>query len=285
MLFKALIISILLHVLVLCWAGANLPFSPARQKRSIPAPPTHQIISLVEPSVLTVAQPVVGEAPPIVETAPAEVNGPRPLQKQAPTVEARPSPVVPFIEKTGTEQLPHDMEPEPSLPQERERAVSSLTSTSMKQKEASTTEEETGVSSSTEKLTVNTGQVISENKPVAPLSHEPASNDTLYEYETKSVVPTWPEVQNDPVKSYHLNPVYPRQARRRGWEGTVCLQAHINKEGKVAEASVSTSSGFELLDQAALEAVKQWQYQWPPQQPEALNEKLIVIKVIFELEE
>lgn len=86
-----------------------------------------------------------------------------------------------------------------------------------------------------------------------------------------------------PVQAYHQAPVYPRQARRQGWEGTVCLEALINREGNVINVAITASSGYELLDQAARKAVEKWRYTWPVDEPP--NEYLLSIKITFQLEE
>lgn len=53
-----------------------------------------------------------------------------------------------------------------------------------------------------------------------------------------------------------IMPKYPRASRKRGEEGVVQVEVEVNEEGQVENASVSTSSGFSSLDEAALEAVK-----------------------------
>ena len=59
---------------------------------------------------------------------------------------------------------------------------------------------------------------------------------------------------------YRLNPVpdYPLIARKRGYQGTVVLEVLVNREGKVKELTLSASSGYSVLDQAALASVKTW---------------------------
>lgn len=44
-----------------------------------------------------------------------------------------------------------------------------------------------------------------------------------------------------------------------GEEGTVVLRVELDERGKVCAALVATSSGFERLDSAALDAVRSWQ--------------------------
>ena len=55
-------------------------------------------------------------------------------------------------------------------------------------------------------------------------------------------------------------PVYPRLAIRRGIEGEVSRAVSVSASGEVAGISISKPSGSRLLDQAALEAVRQWQF-------------------------
>lgn len=59
---------------------------------------------------------------------------------------------------------------------------------------------------------------------------------------------------------YQLNapPQYPGLSRKRGQQGTVILQVLVNGEGRVADLLIDKSSGFALLDRAALKAVKNW---------------------------
>lgn len=50
-------------------------------------------------------------------------------------------------------------------------------------------------------------------------------------------------------------PDYPVEARRLGQEGRVIIRVLVNSDGAFSRASVKKSSGYSLLDQAALEAV------------------------------
>ena len=49
---------------------------------------------------------------------------------------------------------------------------------------------------------------------------------------------------------------YPSAARLNGWEGKVVLRAVIRADGHLSEVKVHRSSGFEALDNAALEAIR-----------------------------
>jgi protein TonB len=56
-----------------------------------------------------------------------------------------------------------------------------------------------------------------------------------------------------------VQPVYPEEARKAGVEGIVILEVTSDQSGRVASARVLKS--VPLLDQAAIEAVKQWLYE------------------------
>ena len=62
-----------------------------------------------------------------------------------------------------------------------------------------------------------------------------------------------------PVRIKGDAPVYPAIAREAGVEGTVTIAAKIDANGNVTGTSVVRS--VPLLNQAALDAVKDWQYQ------------------------
>lgn len=64
-----------------------------------------------------------------------------------------------------------------------------------------------------------------------------------------------------PMYSSNPRPVYPRLARLKRWEGTVWIQAHVTPRGTVDALSVDRTSGYPVLDESALEAVRRWQFQ------------------------
>ena len=56
-------------------------------------------------------------------------------------------------------------------------------------------------------------------------------------------------------------PNYPALARKRGQEGAVILQVLVNREGRVDDLQIDTSSNFSLLDRAALSAIRKWSFE------------------------
>jgi periplasmic protein TonB len=74
------------------------------------------------------------------------------------------------------------------------------------------------------------------------------------------------------VKIKDVPPVYPSSARSARAQGVVVIEATINREGRVEKATVLRS--VPLLDQAALDAVRQWLFQ-----PQLLNGAAIPVVV------
>jgi protein TonB len=62
-----------------------------------------------------------------------------------------------------------------------------------------------------------------------------------------------------PVKRHHVAPLYPVIAQHARIQGVVILEATIDVNGKVENVRVLRPL-FSLLDQAALDAVRQWEY-------------------------
>jgi len=59
---------------------------------------------------------------------------------------------------------------------------------------------------------------------------------------------------------YRKNPPpnYPRQARRKRYEGVVILEVLVDDNGEVEDLKVFKSSGFKVLDKSARSAVRKW---------------------------
>jgi len=62
---------------------------------------------------------------------------------------------------------------------------------------------------------------------------------------------------------YRENPApkYPKRARRKGYEGTVILEILVNKKGEVKDLKILESSGYPILDRAAITSVKKWLFE------------------------
>ncbi len=84
-----------------------------------------------------------------------------------------------------------------------------------------------------------------------------------------------------PRKTRNVQPVYPQIAQSARVQGRVIIEATIDREGRVADARMLRS--IPLLDQAALDAVRQWEYE-----PTLLNgvtvPVIMTVTVTFSLE-
>jgi len=114
---------------------------------------------------------------------------------------------------------------------------------------------------------------------VAPTPPAPAAThqapDSLPDDVASHVVPQRPEpvpqtviaserrgAMTEVLPSYLRNPspVYPKLARERGFQGTVLLDVEVLPSGRCGQIVVGQSSGFSILDDAAAQAVSQWQF-------------------------
>ena len=62
-----------------------------------------------------------------------------------------------------------------------------------------------------------------------------------------------------PTRTHSAEPIYPPTARAAGVQGVIILEVVVGADGAVSNARVLRS--IPLLDQAALDAVRQWRYE------------------------
>lgn len=87
-----------------------------------------------------------------------------------------------------------------------------------------------------------------------------------------------------PLKIHDAKPVYPLKAKSKNWEGTVILLAKVKKDGTIGQIEVENSSGYDILDQEAIKAVKRWRYR-PAEKNGAPVDCIKRIPIRFKLEE
>ena len=73
---------------------------------------------------------------------------------------------------------------------------------------------------------------------------------------------------------------YPRKARKLGYEGKVTLEMNINQDGLIYNVNVGQSSGYEILDNAAIEATKKFR---PIGKKPAEIKNIIVVNILFKI--
>ena len=70
-----------------------------------------------------------------------------------------------------------------------------------------------------------------------------------------TVVKVQPRYRRNP------DPHYPLQAKRRRQEGSVLLTVLVDTAGFPKEIQVKSSSGFDILDESAVQAIRHWQFE------------------------
>ena len=97
--------------------------------------------------------------------------------------------------------------------------------------------------------------------------------------------PSLPEseiVFAQPRYSENPKPLYPQEARKKGYEGEILLRVEVLSNGRVGAIEVRRSSGHEVLDRSAITAMKQWRFV-PAKKGETQVSVWVNIPVTFQL--
>jgi len=86
-----------------------------------------------------------------------------------------------------------------------------------------------------------------------------------------------------PSYAENPKPLYPQEAREKGYEGEVVLRVEVLISGRVGQIEIKKSSGYELLDLSALTTVKRWRF-IPAKKDEAPIPLWVNIPVKFQLQ-
>jgi protein TonB len=112
--------------------------------------------------------------------------------------------------------------------------------------------------------------VVSPADESAPLSHSPSTSLP------KRIAPeVLAGYGRELAGAVAMHQRYPRIALMRQWQGTVVLQLEFEGEGRLSAVRVLSSSGYEILDQQALEMVRET----APHLPVALAGRPLTIDV------
>jgi len=100
--------------------------------------------------------------------------------------------------------------------------------------------------------------------PAAVPATEPAVNETPFTPQPTATPPSPVQLDAEPdYRADYLNnprPPYPMVARRMGYNGKVILNVEVLAEGRAGQVLLHKSSGYEILDNAALQTVKTWKF-------------------------
>lgn len=124
---------------------------------------------------------------------------------------------------------------------------------------------------------------IAEFTPETPLMPESAtvvSENELPSNNTEHLT----EATLDAHYADNPQPSYPAIALRQGLQGRVMLRVHVTEEGISATVMIERSSGYEILDESAVEAVKQWRFN-PAKRGETAIASSVIVPIVFILED
>ncbi len=126
-------------------------------------------------------------------------------------------------------------------------------------------------------------QVMAAAAPVEPAT--PAVANAM-PAQPMNAAPGLPDREPDYQAAYLHNPIpsYPMVARRMGWQGRVVLSVEVLANGSPGQIKVQQSSGHEVLDDAALQAVRGWRFVAARQGGQAVS-KWFLVPIPFILKE
>jgi len=116
----------------------------------------------------------------------------------------------------------------------------------------------------------------------APASATPAANVANVGGKATADVAPFTEANFNANYGSNPKPKYPGIATSRGWEGSVHLLVKVSAEGDSEEVTVQRSSGYDVLDEAAIEAVEKWKF-IPAKRGETPVSSSVVVPINFVL--
>lgn len=110
----------------------------------------------------------------------------------------------------------------------------------------------------------------------------PLMEDSKFSPAAPVVLDAQPDYRADYLNN--PRPSYPQAARRMGFQGKVVLNVEVLASGRAGQVQLHTSSGHEILDNAALQTVKTWRFSPARRLGQAVTEWFLV-PVKFSLED
>ena len=106
--------------------------------------------------------------------------------------------------------------------------------------------------------------------PSPPVESAPA--------QPENAAPSLPDREPDYQAAYLNNPLpsYPMVARRMGWQGRVVLNVEVLESGLPGQIKLHQSSGRDVLDNAAMQAVRGWRFVPSRQNGQAVAKSFLV---------
>ena len=245
-----------------------LPLPVVQQPVSAPIAPPRIVTPTMSPRLRSKPDVVVAKRPPLPRTRPAELLPVRATSTPAPVAQAqrpamrlpRPRPTLQVASKIlahSPTKLPTEISPDRKLLRASVRSAPTESSTPSKSNIPTTgrnieTARRGGPTETTVAPDADPGNGVgaASGTDLRPLPGNPA-------------------------------PRYPRLARERGWQGRVVLEVAVIGDGTVNHAEIDQSSGYRVLDQAALQVVRRWRF--AVDQPRLPNGAVVRVPITFKL--
>lgn len=106
---------------------------------------------------------------------------------------------------------------------------------------------------------LNTAGGSSPEEPVSVPLHE-SGNSVVHSNQGVSGGDESVALSSGPLIAYQVEPVYSLRARRRGMEGACVFRLTIGEDGALESIELVSSSGYDVLDQSARKALKQFRF-------------------------
>lgn len=124
--------------------------------------------------------------------------------------------------------------------------------------------------------------------PIAPPDNDvtPTKDGTEPYFPPQTIIDTQPPGLSfvDLRADVSPAPIYPGRAISRDQEGRVVLRVLVDEQGRPAEVAIERSSGFRLLDEAALKIVRSHWHFVPAQRAGAAVSAWALVPIVFQLE-
>lgn len=91
-----------------------------------------------------------------------------------------------------------------------------------------------------------------------------------------------PETESKCQYAYNPEPEYPAIAKSRGWQGKVKLRVRVSAGGAISNIEIEQTSGHEILDEAAIETVKKYQF-IPAKQGDTAVACAVIVPITFRI--
>jgi len=206
-------------------------------------------------------EPVPETKPQVMEVSMISIASAKPAEQPKP-VAAPPKPIVPPTPKPVVKKpiiKPVEKKPPPKIQQASDVPVfepfkpESAPPTAASQQATTSTNAATGTSQATSPATVSQSEAFTEANYRANYAHNP-------------------------------KPEYPAIAKSRGWQGKVLLRVQVSAQGGSQSVAIEQSSGRDILDEAAMEAVKQWKFT-PARRGDTAIASSVIVPIVFTLKD